>query len=379
MEVAQVSRGIVLTLKGAYPDDAVLPPIELIETIAFGHDIGHPPFGHGGEIALNYCMRGAGGFEANGQSIRILARMEPHTPHFGLDLSRRTLLGILKYPAAYSDIQQQGSAGATSVGRYVDPEVWTPPKCYLDTERDVVEWMLEPLSPSDRDTFLEYDAPTESQHGRTRHKTLDTSIMELADDISYGVHDFEDGIALKMIRRETWDKLREDLDVDWARRFGLGSFDDLGDALFGRTGTPRDDRKRAIGALVNALIGSVELRQSHLFEEPILDFEAVFLPEASRMLRALKNTTMDHVIYTQAVQTFAFRGRHILVSLFEAISSDPKNLLKWWFAEEFAHADSDQGQARILCDYIAGMTDDYAARMYERLFVPRSGSVFMKL
>ena len=103
MEVAQIGRGMVLNLANRYPHlKDLLPPLEQIETNGLAHDLGHPPFGHGGEIALNYIMSAFGGFEANGQTLRILSTLESHTPKYGLDLTRRSLLGILKYPVPVS-------------------------------------------------------------------------------------------------------------------------------------------------------------------------------------------------------------------------------------------------------------------------------------
>lgn len=103
MEVAQIGRGIVLQLKKTKPDYAkILPNHAQIEAICLAHDLGHPPFGHSGEIALNYAMEKHGGFEGNGQSLRIVTKLEKHTAGYGLNLTRRALLGILKYPCGYA-------------------------------------------------------------------------------------------------------------------------------------------------------------------------------------------------------------------------------------------------------------------------------------
>ena len=103
MEVAQIGRGIVQFLDKNC--DKVLgehlPESALISSICLAHDIGHPPFGHGGEVALNYCMRGYGGFEGNGQTLRILGKLDKYTEYHGLNPTRRMLLGILKYPVTY--------------------------------------------------------------------------------------------------------------------------------------------------------------------------------------------------------------------------------------------------------------------------------------
>ena len=98
VEVAQVASGIVETLKKSSKDAEqieLLPSLELIEAIALAHDIGHPPFGHGGEVALNYSMRGHGGFEGNGQTLRICTKLGEYSDTNGLNLTRRTLLGVL--------------------------------------------------------------------------------------------------------------------------------------------------------------------------------------------------------------------------------------------------------------------------------------------
>lgn len=102
MEVAQIGKGITKNLLSRCAEqqatDCVLPDSDLMFCVGLAHDLGHPPFGHGGEVALNFCMREHGGFEGNGQTLRILSKIEAHTPNYGLDLSRRVLLGVLKYP-----------------------------------------------------------------------------------------------------------------------------------------------------------------------------------------------------------------------------------------------------------------------------------------
>ena len=100
LEAAQIGAGITEQLRQKFPEQANLLSLDghLIETICLAHDIGHPPFGHGGEIALNYMMRDYGGFEGNAQTFRIVSKLEPYTINNGMNLSRRTLLGLVKYP-----------------------------------------------------------------------------------------------------------------------------------------------------------------------------------------------------------------------------------------------------------------------------------------
>jgi dGTPase len=108
LEVAQIAYGLVRQLEkdcASHPVADKFPVQNLVQSISLTHDLGHPPFGHGGEIALNYCMREYGGFEGNAQTLRILTRLEKFSESAGSNLTRRTLLGILKYPAKYSKVR----------------------------------------------------------------------------------------------------------------------------------------------------------------------------------------------------------------------------------------------------------------------------------
>ena len=142
---------------------------------------------------------------------------------------------------------------------HVAYEEWKPPKCYLGTEVDVVEWVLRPLSEADRQQFLTLAAkPTPPKHGKTEHKSLDCAITELGDDIAYAVHDFEDGVALRFIREEQWGEAVASLDQVWAKEVDLDA-ELLTTELFAPS-RQGGNRKRAIGALVHAMISSVKLQ-----------------------------------------------------------------------------------------------------------------------
>ncbi|WP_277977019.1 dGTP triphosphohydrolase [Pantoea endophytica] len=107
MEVAQIGSGLLAKLRIKYEDkeeEQFLPDIDLMQAFCLAHDIGHPPFGHGGEAALNYFMHDYGGFEGNGQTLRILLRQDKYTQEDGLYPTRRLLLGVLKYPVKYSEL-----------------------------------------------------------------------------------------------------------------------------------------------------------------------------------------------------------------------------------------------------------------------------------
>jgi dGTPase len=212
LEVAQIAAGITRQITKdniGHPAVELLPDLSMIQAIGSTHDLGHPPFGHGGEVALNYCMRDYGGFEGNGQTLRILTLLEKFSEENGADLTRRTLLGTLKYPVSYGTVRNQEITPAlvsgTSTVQLVDRKTSKPPKCYMDSEREVVNWILAPLSESDRDSFTS-SCLQEEKHGIALHKSLDCSIMDLADDVAFGVHDLEDSLALHLITRKDFEQ-----------------------------------------------------------------------------------------------------------------------------------------------------------------------------
>lgn len=386
MEVAQIATGIGARLLRANADAREwLPSRELLEAVSFAHDLGHPPFGHGGERALNNAILTspdggptAVGFEGNGQTLRLLTSLEAHTPGFGLDLTRRTLLGVLKYPVAYSAANKRALPPPAPLFQVRWPD-WKPPKCHLDTESDCVDWILAPLPPDDRKRFTEFQPPDGRSHGKPLYKSLDCSIMDVADEIAYGVHDFEDGVALRLIHRKDWDeRVRPAFDGSWAAGFDLADPDALAGMLFAEGADSSAARKQAIGSLVNALISSVELVSLRRFEHPLVELNAQFQPPAKALQEALQGVIVDRIIRSPCVQTLEYRGQVNLLALFRAIESDPLSLLGGEFRAKTLGATPAQ-RLRVITDYIAGMTDEYATRMFERMFVPRHGTVFDRL
>ena len=130
---------------------------------------------------------------------------------------------------------------------------------------------------------------------------------------------------------------------------------------------------------MHGLISSVELKQNNKFEEPLLQWNAVLPQEPENFLKSLKEAVWRNVIQLDTVQAATYKGRKIVLSIFEALSSDPEMLLPKSFQDLWKSAKNEQEQKRIICDYIAGMTDQYANRFYQRLFLPGHGSVFDRL
>jgi dGTPase len=374
LEAAQIGSGITAQLRYKTPElcAALFPNSDsLIETICLAHDIGHPPFGHGGEIALNYMMRDHGGFEGNGQTLRIVARLETYSEHFGMNLTRRTLLGLMKYPQLIEALSKESKPSKAANFRQLKADEWHPPKGLYSDDQDIIDWILEPLSTTDRTLFQSMSLQDKNKHQKTRFKSLDCSIMELADDIAYGIHDLEDAIVTKVVNRDDFDRevIKKLLQIDdvWLQEYSVT----LTEKLFS---DHHHLQKDAIGGLVNYLITAIELtdlnEQNDIsFSEPLLRYNATLSTSTAEALKIFKDFVYFYVIKLTSLQRLEYRGQQIVMELFEALSSDPNRLLPSNSAKRWQQAvDNKQNSQRVIADYIAGMTDDYATRLYQSLF-----------
>ena len=206
LETGQIGEAIASRLRGTAVPREWIPGGDLISAACYAHDLGHPPLGHAGEQTLHAaingvefdggdkqgreCLKTYGGFEANAQTLRLLTRLMPYARPDqggqktlvlipGINLTRRTLLAILKYPRSYGSCAEEVAGGKL-------------PKCYFDSEQEIVEWMAEPFPEEDRKRFL----------GQRKYKTLDSAVMDIADEIAYCTHDMEDAIARGFLTQE---------------------------------------------------------------------------------------------------------------------------------------------------------------------------------
>jgi dGTPase len=356
IEVGQIGEGILLSLAKRYTHDTEislwLPDRALVEMACYAHDLGHPPYGHGGERALQACMLGRGGFEGNAQSLRILSKLEKYWKYTGINPTRRTALSVLKYPVCYDKYEEN---------RYRD----RPPKCYYATEQGLVEWVLEPFSRGDRLILVRRDAKD-----RPCHRSLDASIMDCADDIAYAVHDLEDVVARGLVGRS---ELEQQLDTIFpqakigpsdkgvARDTFVSSFFDHGS----------HQRKEYVGRLVNLFVTEANIQQRQEFEHPLFRLRVGFSGDIAHLLESLKNVTRDLVVRRAAVQQLERRGQRVINAVYTELISAPESLIP---TASWKDLDSSDTKERRVCDYVAGMTDPYAERIYHRLFTPGIGS-----
>ncbi|MCJ1901628.1 dGTPase [Paracoccus versutus] len=355
IEVSQIGYGLLEALqfkKAIFHKDAQdwLPARDLIEAACLAHDLGHPPFGHKGEQALHKAMLRHGGFEGNGQTLRILTKLEKYKARGkGLYPTRRLVLAVLKYPRSMKSF---------NLADYVKK----PPKSFHEDEESVVEWALEGFSVADQKQLIT------SADGKGAHHSLDCSILELADDIAYGIHDIEDIVARGLATER---EVKEEITKAFKKIDGscLPGFD----AKLVCEGLLSDSfrRKQMIAELVNLFITNVTLTKHSSYDHPLLMFNAALPEPHARLLEAFKGLAYELVIRKAKVQQLERRGQMIVARLFDTLLSDPESLIP---QSSWQDGCPESSTERRVCDYVAGMTDSYAERLYKRLFHPGFGS-----
>jgi len=315
LEVAQIARSLAHSLR---LDE------DLAETIALAHDLGHPPFGHAGEDELEACMKPWGGFDHNVQTFRVLTRLEVRYPAFdGLNLTWETLEGAIKHNGPVTHHMQAPS--------------W---KAIADFN---AQWDMRP------DSFA----------------SLEAQCAAIADDIAYNNHDVDDGLraglftiedllevpligaALRSVREDWPDLEPRMLRLEGVRRMiGVMMQDVLAETLkrIAEDGvaTPEDVRRAK--------------RQMVAFSKPVYD-------GLSRLRGFLYERMYKHYRINR-VRSYAKRTLNEMFNLFW---NEPDTLPTNWF-QLVCSKDAEAARARVICDYIAGMTDAYAIEEHRRLF-----------
>lgn len=375
LEVGQIGEGIRDVLAAAAGAQASewlrwLPPSNLIVTACYCHDLGHPPFGHAGEAALHKSSsdlsdRGEaaqryGGFEANAHTIRIITRLEPYLTDEssgGMNLTRRTLLAVLKYPVSYA----QYSAEEKSAGEI---------KCYFESERESVEWATAAFSRADRERYL---AKPNLLQGEVFSRTLDASIMDLADEIAYSTHDLEDALFLKRLARSDIKAVREaaaeNLNDEGARHeIAAILTDERIEKLFASDA----ERKRIISGLIHNFIISVEMREQSDFEHPLLRYRVALPAVQQALLDSLRAVVWDRVITSPERQIIDIRSARIIDELFMLYYTHGERMLPQYDAamrDACATIGNETiAKLRVITDYLAGLSDASLTSIYRQLF-----------
>ncbi len=282
---------------------------DLTEAIALAHDLGHTPFGHSGEEALRELMEDKGGFEHNRQGLRVVEQLERRNPSFpGLNLSWEAREGIIKHTTSY-------------------------------------------------------DRPFPSAFEADKSPTLETQTVNLADEIAYNSHDLDDGLTAEMIGEEAleevslWDETYREI----KKKF------------------PHSDRERrkyqTIKALINLQVTDlITETEKRLEQAQVGSVEEVreassclvsFSPRMSRKNEELKQFLLERLYHHYRVVRMTEKARRFIRELFKTYLDHPRQL-----PPDTQEKFKEESSARVICDYIAGMTDRFALDEYSKLFQP---------
>jgi len=336
----------------------------LLEAIGFAHDIGHPPFGHGGERALHEVMFNYGGFEGNAQTLRILTTLAEYHEN-GLNPTLRLALGVMKYPVSYSkSIEKILKSDAKQPIK--------PPKCIFEDDLKLIkEKMKGVFQKQDITKFFSTLTPVDNNYIKPIYKTFDCYVMELADDISYAVHDLEDSCAIGLLKKENFDEkalqdIFDSFNSTTAPKILLSAKEFL-EGLF----IDKKSRKKCITYLIGLLINSISIKEND-FDHPLMNYCPYLNDWGVKLRMYFFSSILSDVIKSSRVQQLESKGQRMIKEIFEELVKNESLLEK-------KHRDDLRNGAdkhRLICDYISGMTDAYANKMYKRLFLPDSGSVF---
>jgi len=314
LEVSQIARSIA----GAMGLDA-----DLAETIALAHDLGHPPFGHAGEDELSNQMMGLGGFDHNVQTFRVVTDLENRYPSFpGLNLTWETLEGVVKHNGPVSALLEQPA--------------W---KAIVDFDADYV-------------LDLGGWASAEAQ------------VAALSDDIAYNNHDVDDGLQAGLFRLSEL----EDVPLIGPILFAVRQdFPDLDERL-----TRLEAVRRMIGTMIDDVLTETAQRAESAKVGSAEDVRGLgkalvaFSPPMNHDLSRLRAFLYERMYRHWRVNRTRSQARRILAEMFQLFLREPDVLPSEWGVR--AQAANETGKARLVCDYIAGMTDRYAIEEHRKLF-----------
>jgi dGTPase len=322
LEVAQIARALARQL-GLDED--------LTETLALAHDLGHPPFGHAGERALDVCLQAHGGFDHNAQTLRVVTSLEHRYPDFdGLNLTWESLEGIVKHNGPLID-----KSGAP-VGRYLEHGV--------------------PLGISEYNAIHDLELWS--------FASLEAQVAAIADDIAYDAHDIDDGLRAGLFRVDDLKvmPLTAEMIADIARRYP-----DLD-----------DDRRGAelVRELISYLVGAVVAEAGRRLEAARLrsvddvrnhgDVLIAFPAGVTQAEAGIKAFLKLRMYRHHRVMRVMGEAEQILFDLFARYQKIPGDLPAEWLPPK--GEDSETERARRIGNFIAGMTDRFALTEHQRLF-----------
>jgi dGTPase len=322
LEVTQISRALARAL-GLDED--------LAEALALAHDLGHPPFGHAGERALDACLAAFGGFDHNAQTLRVVTALERRYPDFdGLNLTWETLEGLVKHNGPLTDREGRPLA------RYQQHGV---PETILDYSRqqDLQLWSFP---------------------------GVEAQVAAVADDIAYDAHDIDDGLRAELFGLEDIATVALPASIIADVR-----------AAYPRLDSARQVHeliRRLIGLLIEDVVAETSRKLAALAPQSADDVRqaqaavAGFSPAMGEADRAIKSFLKPHMYRHARVMRVMDQAAGVVRDLFARYSAHPDDLPAEW--REGLDSLGEAARARRIADFIAGMTDRFALAEHERLF-----------
>lgn len=349
LEVAQIGREMANDL-GVNAD--------LVDMACLAHDLGHPPFGHNGEKALNEWASEFGGFEGNAQTLRLLTRIEPKVftddgRSFGLNLTRASLDATCKYPwPRVSGVEEAGADQSLKFGAYED-------------DLEVFNWL---------------------RIGATeRSKCIEAQIMDFADDVAYSVHDFEDAIVSGFVDLEVLNDPAAESEIlkkvsEWngakhssdelaaalgrlrATRYWLTNYQATNDIQ----GNLKNLTSELIGRFVSATISAV-IDTSSAQSMARYGSTLSIPPHVSAEISILKGVVSAFLMTIESRQPFYEWQRGLLIELADAVLASNGENLDPYCTSAWKQAKNEAAQRRVVIDQVASLTDQSAITLYHRL------------
>jgi dGTPase len=328
LEVAQIAREMGERL-GCDPD--------VTDVAGLAHDLGHPPFGHNGEDALDEVAQACGGFEGNAQTLRVLTRLEAKVEGAGLNLTRASLDATCKYP-------WERQPGQRKFGVYPD-------------DMPIFEWLRDGAPP--------------------RRKCLEAQVMDWADDVAYSVHDVEDGIFSGFIDLNLLLSNPDEraallaLDMEQGALDELLAYDVFADlAHYDGSHRAQIALKRFTSNMTGRFAASaVNATRARFGDGPLRRYDAdLVVPEQERaMCAVLKGIALKYVMRRRGTEPWYEEQREILADLVHVLSERAPEGLDPVFGPLWKEAGDDSARLRVIIDQVASLTDPAAVAWHKGL------------
>ncbi|MFA6467761.1 MAG: dNTP triphosphohydrolase [Bacteroidota bacterium] len=353
LEVAQIGRAICsyLQRKSSFFSDTFYIDPHLVEAICLSHDLGHPPFGHAGERTLHAVMKQFGGFEGNAQTLRLLTETvySDKVSRKGMNPTRSFLDGVLKYKTLFGELENPKNHF-----------IYNEQKQFLDFVFDGTDITKAFKAGKARDNF----------------RSIECQIMDWSDDVAYSLNDVADGIHSGFITQQKIERWAESQQLDEELQLSLKK---LFDAM-------KEGRvERSLSSKIGKYIESCSVAETTNVMSGKTNryrFNLVIDEKARKESQMFKKMSLDLVFLSPQLHQLEKKGDYLLKRIFDTFADNymekekfELNLLPKYVEQNFKNASDTNHRARLLCDYIAGMTDGFAIRTYKRLFDPEFGSM----